>query len=112
MIYPKFESHILITTDREELVLYTEKLLIEKMQEEHDDYITISTKHIKPEENTSSDKEWIYNSSMFDVFVGDDFINDHFIKQTDEYKSFLEHFEEFLKPFQDISKYYRKKFLD
>lgn len=104
MAYPEFNSNLLISTDRRELIIYTNKLLKEKVQEGTTHYISISNRYIKPDETTRLDREWIYNSSMFNIFVSDDFINNHYYKQSNEYKSFLGHFEEFLKPFLTISK--------
>jgi len=103
MDYPKFDTHILIVPDREGMEVYTEKLLIEKVMDGAKSYISISAKKKAPEEVDSLDREWIYNSSMFDIFIAKGFIDDHLTKDTDEYKSFIKHFAEFIKPFEDIS---------
>jgi len=103
MGYPEFESHLHITTDKEVLALYTDKLFIEKIKEGVKSYLNITSQSIKQGKKEQKEVEWIFNSSMFNAYVSDEFIIEHFAKESDEYKSFLIHFEEFLKPFLSIS---------
>ena len=103
MGYPELESHLHIKTDKEVLVLYTDKLLIDKIKEEVESHITITVEVISKEELEQKEVEWIFNSSMFNVYVSDEFTDEHFTKNSEEYKQFLAHFEDFLKPFKSIS---------
>jgi hypothetical protein len=102
MEYPTIESDLLIHTDREEFKLYTDKVLIENLKT-MDTSVEVSVEVVSSDNVNIEDRDWIYNSSLFDIYASVPFIENNVIPISKAYKDFLEKFDSFLEIFKSMS---------
>jgi hypothetical protein len=102
MGYPTIESDLLIHTDREEFKLYTDKVLIENLKT-MDTSVEVSVEVVSSDNVNIEDRDWIYNSSLFDIYASVPFIENNVIPISKAYKDFLEKFDSFLEIFKSMS---------
>lgn len=102
MDYPKIEKDILIHTDRKEFKLYTDKVLIENLKTKETP-VEISVDVVLSDEPDIDDRDWIYNSSLFEIFASIPFIENHVAPLSEAYNDFLEKFDSFLEIFKSMS---------
>lgn len=102
MNYPTLESDLLIHTDRKEFKLYTEKVLIENL-EIMDTSVEVSVEVVSLDDLDIEDRDWIYNSSLFDIYVSVAFVENNAVPVSKAYKDFLEKFDSFLDIFKNMS---------
>ena len=102
MNYPKIEKDILIHTDRKEFKLYTEKVLVESLRT-LESPIEISVDVVSSDNTEIEDRDWIYNSSLFDIYTSLTFLENHFIPASKAYTDFINKFDSFLEIFKNMS---------
>ncbi len=102
MSFPKIEKDILIHTDRKEFKLYTDKVLIENLKTKETP-VEISVDVVLSDEPDIDDRDWIYNSSLFEIFASIPFIENHVAPLSEAYNDFLEKFDLFLEIFKSMS---------
>lgn len=102
MSYPKIERDILIHTDRKEFKLYTDKVLIENLKT-IESPIEVSVNVVSSDNTEIEDRDWIYNSSIFDIYTSLPFLENHVIPASKAYTDFIEKFDSFLGIFKSMS---------
>lgn len=102
MNYPKIDKDILVHTDRKEFKLYTDKVLIENLKT-IESPVEVSVNVISSDNNEIEDRDWIYNSSLFDIYISLPFLENHVIPTSKGYTDFIEKFDSFLGVFKSMS---------
>ncbi|WAC01579.1 hypothetical protein N7U66_16740 [Lacinutrix neustonica] len=102
MKYPTIESDLLIHTDRKEFKLYTDKVLIENLKIIKPP-IEISVNVVSSDETDIEDRDWIYNSSLFDLYASTPFIENHVVPVSESLTDFLSKFDSFLEIFKSMT---------
>jgi len=101
MKIPKFESDLLFCVEKPFPLIYVEKLLIEKLDENNTIEITVKQSE-KTGLNYSS--EWVLSSSMMNLYLSDKFLENHYNANSYSIKDFQDKFLEFIKPITKFSK--------
>lgn len=102
MNYPKIKKDILIHTDRKEFKLYTDKVLIENL-ETIESPVEVSVEVVSSDNSEIEDRDWIYNSSLFDIYISSSLLENHVIPTSKVYTDFLKKFDAFLKIFKSMT---------
>lgn len=103
MNYPTFDTDLLIQTDREEFKFYIEKVLIENLNTKETP-VGIAVDVASPYSPDIENRDWIYNASLFDVYISVSLIEKHIVPDSKGYADFLEKFDSFLEIFKNMSK--------
>tara|TARA_R110000744_G_C19322848_1_gene557797 strand:- start:113 stop:1528 length:1416 start_codon:yes stop_codon:yes gene_type:complete len=103
MNHPTFDTDLLIQTDREEFKLYIEKVLIENLNTKETP-VGITVDVTSSDNPDIEDRDWIYNASLFDIYISVSLIKKHIVPDSKGYADFLEKFDSFLEIFKSMSK--------
>lgn len=102
MSYPKIKKDILIHTDKKEFKLYTDKVLLESLKK-IESPVEVSVDVVLSDNTEIEDRDWIYNSSLFDIYASLPFLENHVIPASKAYTDFIEKFDSFLEVFKSMS---------
>jgi len=100
MNYPTLDSDLLIFPSAPLPKTYIDKLLVENLSDSNT--IRIETK--ESEDMDKVDPIWEKKGSMFNFFITDDFIEEHFQNNTSSFKDFNSKFQDFTESFTKFSK--------
>src|SRR5690554_8201795 len=97
--YPDFQTELLITVEKPFPKIYVDKLFTEKLG---DIQLTIEVREIDREKSYSNG-EWISSSSFINLYINDSFLENQFLKGTQDVTVFLENFKTIIEPVTKIS---------
>ncbi len=97
--YPQFETDLLITVEKLFPKIYIDKIFVEKLGKIK---LTIEVQEIDIE-NSYSTGEWISSPSYLNLYISDEFIQKHFMSNSEDVKVFLDKFKNLLIPIAKIS---------
>ncbi|WP_370176380.1 hypothetical protein [Leeuwenhoekiella palythoae] len=102
MSFPNFDTDLLIHTDKKEFKLYTEKILLEKLNA-LENPVEVSVDAVSLNNSDIEDRDWIYNSSLFEIYASLPFIENHIVSDSKAYSDFLDKFDSYLDIFKRMS---------
>lgn len=102
MKYPVFKSALLIHTDRAAFKLHTEKALIENL-ENRDTSTEVSVEVVSSDKKDMDDIDWIYNPSLFEIYIADTLMDNHISPDSKAYTDFIKNFNSILDAFKSMS---------
>lgn len=102
MSFTIFDRDLLFSADRPEFKLYIDKVLTENLKT-LDAPVEISANVVSADDIEIEDRDWIYNTSLFDIYASVPFIENKVIQTSKAYTDFLEKFDSFLDIFKSMS---------
>ncbi|MDA3953863.1 MAG: hypothetical protein PF485_09460 [Bacteroidales bacterium] len=104
MIYPEFETDILISVESDVVKDFVEEVLVNGLK----DYkLSVEVLVINKQESYISGN-WISSTSVMNLYVSDNLIKEYVLKSTDDFECFMKNFKVIIQPIIEISKIVNK----